>query len=404
LAEESPLRGESSVEARGRMRALVIGERLPVRGHAGARLDFDLQTPRFVPKDAALWDVALLDGTLPEVKGVLTDLVHTPGGRPATVVFAPPATWGGLRRILGADVDGFAESELEEWELLDRIAEAREAYGLKLGMAEKAREGLALAAELGRAKARMAEELRLAGDVQRSLHPPPRRHPGLDIGREFIPAREIGGDYYDFVPTGEGRLLFAVGDVMGKGVPAALLAANLKASLRAQLRPECLPPGELLASVNRLFCELNPRGRFSTLFVSVFCFQEGKFHYANAGHPPPFVVTGDGGVLDLEAAGPALGLMEDAAFPEAVLPLGAEDLFVFFSDGVTDRTDRGGNPFGLGRLKAAARSSRQDSARIALYSILGELQGFSGGAPADDDITLILTKVRGASPSGATQA
>jgi serine phosphatase RsbU (regulator of sigma subunit) len=392
LGEESRIPGQGTT-FRQRLRALVIGPRLPVRGMAGTHLDFELQAPDFVPRDAALWDVALLDGTLPGVKGVLKDLVGGPGGRPATLVFAPPAEWGTLRRILGPEVDAFAESELEEHELLDRIAEARDAHELKVGMAERAREGLALAEELARAKARMAEDLRLAGDVQRSLHPPPRRHPRLDIGREFLPAREIGGDYYDFVPAGEKRLLFAIGDVMGKGVPAALLAANLKASLRAQLRPEPVPPSEILATVNRLFCELHPRGRFSTLFVSVFCFEEGRLHYANAGHPPPFHVTTGGEVRDLEAAGPALGLVEDATFPESAIPLGPEDLLVFFSDGVTDRTDCNGNPFGLERLKAAAQASRRDPARIALYSILGEVQGFSCGAAAEDDVTLVLTKV-----------
>src|SRR4029078_12891295 len=102
----------------------------------------------------------------------------------------------------------------------------------------------------------MAEELRLASNVQRSLLPPPLQHARLDVAREFIPFREIGGDLYDFVPLGPHKMAFGIGDVMGKGVPAALLAANLKASIRAQVEAENICPSALVAKGNSTFWDV----------------------------------------------------------------------------------------------------------------------------------------------------
>jgi hypothetical protein len=111
---------------------------------------------------------------------------------------------------------------------------------------------------------RMGEELRLAANVQRSLLPPPLKHPRLELAREFIPFREIGGDYFDFVPLGPERFALAIGDVMGKGVPAALLSANLKATLRSQLQDDSVPADEVVARVNHLYWQVTPKGAASS--------------------------------------------------------------------------------------------------------------------------------------------
>ena len=136
----------------------------------------------------------------------------------------------------------------------------------------------------------MAEELRLASNVQRSLMPPPLQHARLEVAREFIPFREIGGDFYDFVPLGPHRMAFAIGDVMGKGVPAALLAANLKALIRAQIEPGDVCPAALVTKVNRLFWDVVPTGLFASLFFTVFDLEKGTADYVNAGHHHPFLV------------------------------------------------------------------------------------------------------------------
>jgi len=240
----------------------------------------------------------------------------------------------------------------------------------------------------------MAEELRLASNVQRSLLPAPVQHARLELAREFIPFREIGGDYYDFLTLGPHRLALAIGDVMGKGVPAALLSANLKASVRAQLQSGDLSPADLVARVNRLFWDLTPNGLFASLFFAVFDLEAGSIEYVNAGHHYPFVVRADGSVEELSEGGTLLGLVEESSYLSGRLSVRADDLLVFYTDGVTDRSSRDGEMYGVDRLKEAAVRNRKDAARIALYSILGEVQGWSGGLAAEDDVTLVVAKVR----------
>jgi sigma-B regulation protein RsbU (phosphoserine phosphatase) len=240
---------------------------------------------------------------------------------------------------------------------------------------------------------RMAEDLRLAISVQRGVLPPALHHPGLELAREFIPLREIGGDYYDLVPLGPDRIAFAIGDVMGKGVAAALIAANLKASFRAQMQDGAVAVHEAVARMNRLFWEATPRGLFATFFVGIFDLARGTLEYVNAGHDYPFVVKPDGGVFDLAAGGTVLGLLEEARYERGEVQVQVDDLVVFYSDGLTDRTNAEGEIYGIERLKEAALRSRSDNARIALYSLLGEAQGWSSGSPPEDDLTLVVAKL-----------
>jgi sigma-B regulation protein RsbU (phosphoserine phosphatase) len=241
---------------------------------------------------------------------------------------------------------------------------------------------------------RMAEELRLASNVQRSLLPVPLQHARLEVAREFLPFREIGGDFYDFVTLGPHRMAFAIGDVMGKGVPAALLAANLKASIRAQVEAENVCPRELVKKVNRMFWDVVPNGLFASLFFGVFDLEAFRLDYVNAGHHYPFVVTARE-VDDLVLGGTVLGLVEDSEYEQGSVPFERDALFVFYSDGITDRGNPAGELYGVERLKDAALGvGRESSARIALYSLLGEIQGWSGGAAAEDDMTLVVARAR----------
>jgi phosphoserine phosphatase RsbU/P len=189
-------------------------------------------------------------------------------------------------------------------------------------------------------------------------------------------------------------MAFAIGDVMGKGVPAALLAANLKASIRAQVEAENVCPAALVSKVNRMFWDVVPNGLFATLFFAIFDLEEGRLDFVNAGHHHPFVIRADGTLRDLSEGGIVLGLTEDATYEKASVAIGAGDLFVFYSDGVTERADGSGELFGIERLKEAALRVNGDSARIALYSLLGEVQGWSRGAPAEDDVTLVVARAR----------
>jgi phosphoserine phosphatase RsbU/P len=228
--------------------------------------------------------------------------------------------------------------------------------------------------------------------VQRSLLPPPLHHGSLDVASEFMPVREIGGDYYDVLALEAGRLALAIGDVMGKGVPAALLAANLKACLRAQVQAGGVAPEQTIARVNRLFWDVTPKGLFASLFFGVFDFQSGLFEYVNAGHDHPFLVKTDGNAVELATGGTVLGLVEDSSYERGRVRFTRDELFVFFSDGLTDRANARGEMYGVDRLREAALRSRRDPARIVLYSLLGEVQGWSNGTLPEDDTTLIVAK------------
>ncbi len=385
-----------------RARAFVVGE---PGGFRDKDLEGALDLQRVGPADLvqALGngapDVLFLDGQLPAATLTqILEVVGRPGkaGRPAVIVVTEDGRRTQVEARLVDHADDFVNGSLGEEVLLARVRVAVRMRAVLDELARKNNELEGLYARVDNMARRMAEELRLASHVQRSLLPPPLHHPHLDVAGEFIPVREIGGDYYDLIPLDRDRLAVAIGDVMGKGVPAALLAANLKACLRAQVQASETAPEEMIARVNRLFWEVTPKGLFASLFFGVLDPEAGVMDYVNAGHEHPFVLGTGGALLDLAEGGTVLGLLEKTQYGRGQAPLGRGDMIVFFSDGLTDRTSPVGEMFGVERLKEAAARSRGDAARIALYSLLGEVQGFSGGLPAEDDVTLIVTRVRSA--------
>jgi sigma-B regulation protein RsbU (phosphoserine phosphatase) len=341
-------------------------------------------------------DVILLDGLLPaEALSRVLELAEDLGekDRPVVVVLAHEGRRTNVESHLIGHPDDFVNAFRGSEALLARV---RRALRTRAGLRELARKNAELEALYGRLEGlagRMGEELRLAAHLQRSLLPPALQHSRLDVAREFLPFREIGGDYYDLIPLGPERIAFAIGDVMGKGVPAALLAANLKACLRAQLQAGEVSPGHLVGRVNRLFWEVTPKGLFASLVFALFDFAEETLHYVNAGHDYPFVVRADGALQDLVEGGTVLGLIEDSAYQQGSVRLERGDSVVFYSDGVTDRSNVRDEAYGSERLKEAAVRTRGDRARLALYSLLGEVQGWAGGAAAEDDMTLVVAKI-----------
>jgi serine phosphatase RsbU (regulator of sigma subunit) len=384
-----------------RPRLLLVG---PLRGlRAGRQLRSALDTTTASPEDVVRLlptsppDALVLDASVEwervepmvRVLGALDD-----ASRPAVVLFAPEERRPRPEAALLEAADDVLSTAPGDEELLSRLRRALRFRDCVEELSRKNAELETLYHRLETLAGRMAEELRLAGNVQRSLLPAPVQHARLELAREFIPFREIGGDYYDFLPLGPHRLALAIGDVMGKGVPAALLSANLKASVRAQLQGGELLPADLVVRVNRLFWDLTPNGLFASLFFGVFDLEAGTLDYVNAGHHYPFVVRGNGTVDELKEGGTLLGLVEESAYVSARVAVHPEEVLVFYTDGVTDRGSRDGELYGAERLKEAAVRNRKDPARIALYSILGEVQGWSGGLSADDDATLVIAKVR----------
>lgn len=387
-----------------RPHALLVGQLPAFSGFTDPDSKMDLRrisaerAPEAIRQAAA--DVVVLDGGLldDELEPVLTAVEDLEEPlRPSLVVVTTERRSSfdrrsGWRRPPHAVLDGRRGGG----EVMAGIQGAVQARRLAADLARRDLEVRELQRRLDALSGQMAEELRLASRVQRSLLPIACEHPRLDVAREFIPFREIGGDYYDFVPLGEHRMAFAIGDVMGKGIAAALLAASLKAAVRAQLQGDAVTarPEEIVTRVNHLFGEVAPRGLFASLFFAIFDAQTLEMEYVNAGHDYPFVVRAGGDMTDLREGGTLLGLVDGSVYERGRIQLDRDDIVVFYSDGVTDRGDAQGDAYGAERLKEAARRSRRDSARIVLYSMLGDVQGWSAGTTAQDDATLVVFKTR----------
>ncbi|HEY6554980.1 MAG TPA: SpoIIE family protein phosphatase, partial [Vicinamibacteria bacterium] len=279
--------GVAKAPLASRPRALFVRD--PARPHEVA-LDLDLA---FAPAHEALEivdrlrpDLLILDGSLPiTALTAILEAVGQPGrnDRPAVLVITDEGRRTNVLPRLVDHADDFVNGRLGEEVFAARIRVALRHRECLAELERKNAELELLTRRLETLAKRTADELRLASQVQRSLLPPPLHHPDLDFASEFIPVREIGGDYYDVIPLEGGRLAIALGDVMGKGVAAALFAANLKACLRAHAQASCLTPAETLVRVNRLFREVMPRGLFATLLFVVLDWTAGALEYVNAG-------------------------------------------------------------------------------------------------------------------------
>lgn len=209
-------------------------------------------------------------------------------------------------------------------------------------------------------------------------------HPEVDLYATMRPAREIGGDFYDALLTDDGRLVFALGDVSGKGVAAALFMVRIMTLLRTEAR-QIQGPTEMLERINRLLCRENPQSMFVTLCLGVLDLASGRLRIGNAGHPPPAVRDADGWRLLPPQPSSVLGVWEEAEFAEREIDLAGLQLLVLYSDGVTEahpgeRIDL----FGDARLLAALEGDdlRAEAAVARLAAAVGQFS--IGGAPFDD--------------------
>jgi sigma-B regulation protein RsbU (phosphoserine phosphatase) len=251
-------------------------------------------------------------------------------------------------------------------------------------------------AERIEAERRAAHEVEIAREVQAKLFPqkmPPLQT--LDYAGGCIQARVVGGDYYDFLDLGPGRLGFVLADIAGKGISGALLMANLQANLRSQyaLALEDLP--RLLQSVNRLFLENTPDDRFATLFFADYQDAGRRLRYVNCGHNPPLLLRATGKLERLVATATVLGMFSnwECAVVETTLEPG--DLLVMYTDGVSEAPNAAGEEFGEKRLLESMRPALRDHASTAalLSSINAAVQQFSNGVQADD-LTLVIAQAR----------
>jgi serine phosphatase RsbU (regulator of sigma subunit) len=247
-------------------------------------------------------------------------------------------------------------------------------------------------AERIEAERRAAQEMAFATEVQARLFPqkfPPLTT--LEYSGRCIQARQVGGDYYDFLSLGSGRLGIVLADIAGKGISGALLMANLQANLRSQyaMALEGLP--QLLKSVNQLFYENTSDSSYATLFFGDYQDSTRRLRYANCGHNPPILLRTGGSTERLVATATVVGLFEawDCFISEVQIAPG--DIFVIYTDGITEATGRGGEEFGEKRLLDAIHASRYAPVRSILDAVLSDVQKFSTGEQADD-LTLVVAR------------
>lgn len=274
-------------------------------------------------------------------------------------------------------------------------------------------------AELKKENELLAEQLRIAKEVQRQLFPqtlPLMKD--LDYTGVCVPANGVGGDYYDFLKLQDGQLCIALGDVSGKGISAALLMASLQALFRshAPLRADALD--QLVAHINQLMCSSTDDSKFATFFCGVYDDQDHVLTYVNAGHNPPLWFRRQQSIANLgagssptaisketdppvnswetvrlETGGVVLGLFPEADYSYERIEMQPGDILLVFTDGVTEAFDVNDEEFGERRLEEVVRKNTDLSATQLTDSILEEISGFIGDVPKQDDLTIVVVKL-----------
>jgi serine phosphatase RsbU (regulator of sigma subunit)/catechol 2,3-dioxygenase-like lactoylglutathione lyase family enzyme len=287
-----------------------------------------------------------------------------------------PATWGGIYTSF-EDLDGNSFALIGFDELTREIDAQRHAAAEKL-----------------ESERRAAQELEIAKCVQARLFPqtlPVMRT--LDYAGMCIQARQVGGDYYDFLDLGRERLGLVIGDISGKGIAAALLMANLQANLRSQCAIALDQPQRLLQSVNQLFYENTIDSAYATLLFAEYDDNAQRLRYANCGHLSALVLRSDNRLECLESTCTVLGLFREWDCSIGQCQLFSGDILALYTDGVTEAFNKAGEEFGEHRLIEALRQHRELSSSAMLQAIVDEVQRFSPHEQRDD-ITLIVAKCR----------
>ncbi|HEX4760902.1 MAG TPA: SpoIIE family protein phosphatase [Thermoleophilaceae bacterium] len=269
----------------------------------------------------------------------------------------------------------------DDRKLLDNLA-AQAAPAVRVGQLVRQQESEA------RSRERIEQELKVATLIQQNFLP--KELPelsGWQVAAYYRPAREVGGDFYDFIELDDDKLGIVIGDVTDKGVPAAMVMAATRSVLRASAQ-RLLAPGDVLERVNELLVPDMPEKMFVTCFYAVLERGSGRLSFANAGHDVPYLGTPDGEVHELRARGMPLGLMPGMGYEEAEIQLGPGDTALLYSDGLAEAHDPEKEMFGFPRVKGLTGERKAGQELIDL--LLSELEGFTGRDwEQEDDITLV---------------
>src|SRR4051794_7524319 len=241
-------------------------------------------------------------------------------------------------------------------------------------------------------KARMEQEMRIAAEIQQALLPKAGRSGVFfKAAASSLPCRSIGGDFYDYVDLSNGSLGFALGDVAGKGPPAALLSAMMQGIFAAQAASSD-PPSQTVSRVNLALYRRGIESRFVTLMYGAL-YPDGRLQYCNAGHNPPLVV-GPSDFRRLERGGPIVGLFEGATYEEETITLNVGDWLIIYSDGVSEALSADGEEYGEERILACVRRDLEMEPQALLEALFADVRDFTRGAAQGDDITAMVLRFR----------
>jgi phosphoserine phosphatase RsbU/P len=260
---------------------------------------------------------------------------------------------------------------------------------------QKAYDELKAAQEQLIEKERLERELKVAAEIQLSILPDVLpSHPDFDFGGRILPARQVGGDFYDVFELGNNKLGVLIGDVADKGVPSAIFMARAHALIIAEA-DNSASPGEVLYMVNKHITRLEKSTQFVTALYGVLDTTTREFSYARAGHEPPLLLKADGTVERLpHQPGMALGLWENIALDQYSFIMPEGSLLMMFTDGMTDCRNPKGEPFGLERVKATMSGLRVFTAQSSCDQLFETLMSYQNGSKQDDDVTLVAVHAK----------
>jgi phosphoserine phosphatase RsbU/P len=332
-----------------------------------------LRAARSRPFDLILMDLNYARDTTSGAEGLdlLSSLEEQDNAAPVIVMTA----WSNVELAVEAMRRGACDFVQKPWDNNRLLAAIRKQAGE--------------AFERVRTERRVKSELEIARNVQQKLFPnQTRRLASIDYAGQCVPAREVSGDYYDFLDIGADGLGFVLADVSGKGVAAALLMANLQACFRSQSQESILQLASMLRSVNKLFYESTPTEHYATLFFGTYDDRTRRLRYANCGHLPPFLLRAGGTVERLTSTATVLGIFSNWTCDERTVDLRSGDTLVLFSDGVTEAGIETDQEFGEHGLLSVIQTLAGSSAEGLVAGIVGAVEG-----EKQDDVTVVAVRV-----------
>jgi phosphoserine phosphatase RsbU/P len=380
LAELFPLIMDLSTKAVSAGRGVLMtldGDQLNVRAAHGAgfQISSTVRDRVLKKKDSLLIRDAQLDQALREHMSIVEQKVRS-------MIAVPLQTNDRVIGLIYVDSpDAIREFTVEDLNLLTVMA------NIAAIRIEHARLN-----EIEETERAMAKEMHQAALIQQQLLGTAPAVDGMDIGAKTVASRAVGGDYYDFIKYADGRVAMMVGDVAGKGMPAALLMSSLQARVHVVFEePDHL--AQKMTRLNKGTCANCPDNRFITFFTCIADPKTGNVEYTNAGHNPPLVVRAKGGFETLGGAGGMiLGILPMAQYQEANVVLDPGDILVLFSDGVTEAVDPQDHDFGEERLANLVGLMRDRPSAEIVEAVHRAVHAFTQGAPAADDITVVIAR------------